>query len=241
MIHPTHRNRTPYLFHFDGQTVALGEPSYLEAINEYLLSAKVATRPTFWDQAYLQDVAEADPERIQPLLSQFEEAGKPTDHSLLNSVGATCTDEEFWAAIERGIFSSVTWDGGDSPLYLPEVPEWLRNARSWEFDPVAPADGPGTAGGWTSVRAREGNGYPLGLFQLTSPDMFWVFGGAEDLDEVFGLCQHLASYRTGFDLATAYFGHDARYSSIALPLECRMTLEEELFLQGVDTETLFWH
>ena len=239
-MRPTHRTRTPYLFHFDGQTVALGEPKYLYVINEYLLTAKLSTRPTFWDHAYLADLAEADPEKFAPQLSTLQEAGGPSDHHLLNSVGVTCTQEEFWAAIDKAVFSSVTWDGGDDPLYLPEAPEWLRHARAWEFDPIAPAEGVGSMGGWVRVNGREGSGYPLGLFQLTSPDMFWVLGSAEDLDDVIALCQQLAGFRIGFNKVTAYYGHDATYSSIALPIECRATLEEELFIAGVDTETLFW-
>lgn len=240
MVHPTHRTRTPYLFHFDGQTVALGEPSYLYTINEYLLAAGASTRPTFWDHAYLHNIAEHNPEDITWQLPNLKDAGGPTSRNLLNSIGTNLTEEEFWAAIEKGIFNTVSWSGGNEPLYFPQTPEWLEHARAWEFDPVAPAEGPGTLGGWTSTRTRAGQGYPVGLFQLTSNDSFWAFGSAEDLEALYELCTDLATYRTGFNQTTIYYGQDGNYSSLAFPLECRTTLEEELFIAGVDTETLFW-
>lgn len=238
-LRPTHRKRTPYLLHFEGQTVVLGESEYLFAVNEYLLAAQVATRPTLWDQAYLEAHADWDPQALGVDLSLLEAAGGPDARRLLNSVGCNLEMEDFWEALERGVFASAPWHR-EATVFVPQLPDWLVACRSWFFDPVAPAEGPGSAGGWSRVRSRPGSGYPVGLFQLTSRDTFWVLGGAEELEAIFALCQGLAAYRTGFDQATAYYAQDGFYSSLLLPLDCRQTLEEELFLAGLDTETLFW-
>lgn len=242
MLHPTHRSRTPYLFHFDHQTVALGDPHFLYSINEYLLTAKKATRPTFWDEVYLADLAQEFPDIYPQNIAEekFASFAGPDRKNMLNSVGTDCTEQEFWQAVEQAVFSDFAWPVGNEPLYLPELPDWLKHARAWEFDPAAPSDGPGNLGGWVRTRGREGNGYPLGLFQLTDANSFWVFGSADDLDDVMALCNSIADVRAGFDQATAYFGQDARFSSIALPIECRAHLEEELFIAGIDVESLFW-
>lgn len=234
---PTHRSRSPYIFHFDGQTVALGEPDFLRRINDRLTEQSYTTRPTFWDQAYLADLSMQNPENFSPGLEQF---GAPSDPDLLNSVGVSCSQEEFWSAMYVRSFASTPWSKGEETLYMPQLPSWLEKARAWVFDPIAPSEGAIDAAGWVRVRGRNGGGQPIGLFQLTSPDSFWVFGSDVDLAGVADLCRSLAKLRTGFDQISVYLGYDLSCSSIALPLECRQPLEEELFLLGVDTETLFW-
>lgn len=240
VLHPTHMARTPYLFHFQGQTVAMGEPRFLYEINELLLKAKQATRPTFWDQAYLVDAAQDNPDLEVAGVEGFAGFAAPDDYNLLNSVGCDLDREDFWTAVERGVFATAQWPVGNAPLFMPETPQWLANARAWEFDPILPPDGPGSMGGWARVAGREGAGQPVGLFQLTDPDSFWVLGSADDLDEVMNLCRELGRIRSGFDQATGYLDDSARYSCLALPLSCRHALEEELFLVGVDVESLFW-
>lgn len=236
-LSPTHRARSPYLFHFDGQTVALGEPQFLGKINDRLVEQGYSTRPTFWDQAYLADLSMQNPENFSVGLEQF---GSPSDPELLNSVGATCSREEFWGAMYARAFDAVPWTDGTDTLYMPQLPDWLERTRAWVYDPLSPPDGPGEMGGWVRVRENPGGGQPVGLFQLTSPESFWVFGSAADLVQVRELCKGLARYRTGFDGLTAYLGYDLLPSSLCLPVECRQALQEELFLAGVDAETLFW-
>lgn len=236
-LHPTHRKRTPYLFHFHGQTVAMGEPTFLFDINEILLKAGVSTRPTFWDQTYFADV---DGESRQLIGSGAEDFGTANDKSMLNSVGVSLDREAFWDAIQKGIFASAQWPSDDEALFLPEIPDFLQKARSWEFDPILPADGPGDMGGWDRIDGRAGTGQPIGLFQLTAPDSFWVLGSAEDLEGLFAFCKELAQFRLGFDKTTGFIGSEGRYTCLALPIECRGALEEELWNAGVDTESLFW-
>lgn len=237
MLHPTHRARTPYLFHFEGQTVALGEPKFLEEINELLLRGGASTRPTFWDQAYLVEMEKENPELIG---QGFDTYAGPDDMNLLNSVGVSMEKEQFWDTIQTGVLLGAKWPEGNETAFMPQMPDWLKNARSWEYDPVAPPDGPGNLGGWTRVRSREGSGQPVGLFQLTDPDSFWVLGSVDELDAVMALCKEFASFREGFDLATGYIDESGRYSCIALPIVCRSTMEEELFIAGIDCESLFW-
>ena len=236
-MHPTHMARTPYIFHFQGQSVAMGEPRFLQEIEHLLREAGEQPRPTFWNQQYLVDALNEYPALLESGVEGFGASG-PGD--LLNSVGTDLGPEEFWEAIDRGVFRSTEWPVGNAPLFLGQRPDWLEHARSWEFDPVAPPDGPGELGGWTRLRGREESGQPVGMFQLTDPDSFWVLGSADDLDDVMNLCRELAGYREGFDLATAYFDETARYSSIALPLRCKQPLQEEFFIAGVDCEPRFW-
>lgn len=236
-LHRTERERTPYLFHFKGQTVALGNPEFLFEINDLLLKAGISTRPTFWDQAYFEGPSG---EYMELKGTGVEDFGAANDKSMLNSVGANLEREEFWDAIEKGVFLGTSWPVGNAPLVLNEVPVWLKNARSWEFDSVLPPDGPGEMGGWARLDERAGAGYPVGLFQLTSEDSFWVLGSADDLDGIMELCCELAPIRTGFSQATGFIGTDARYNCLALPMGCRQVLQEELFAAGVYAETLFW-
>ena len=100
--------------------------------------------------------------------------------------------------------------------------------------------GPGAPGGWVRTRSIPGEGRPVGLFQLTDRDAFWVFGAAQDLRGIVALCGSLARFRRGFDALTAYAGPDDVLGSLALPLICREALQEELMVRGVDVETLFW-
>lgn len=237
LLHPTHRKRIPYLFHFEGQTVALGDPKFLFALNDLLLTAGVSTRPTFWDPSHFADHPDEFFSAAQAGADRF---GGANENSLLNSVGVALEQEDFWSAVEKGVFKNTEWPIGNAPLFMPETPDWLQNARAWEFDPVLPPAGPGGMGGWDRVRGRSGSGQPLGLFQLTSEDSFWVLGSAEDLESVIQLCRELAQTRTGFELATAFIGQEGTYSCLALPIDCHVTLEEELFLAGIDTESLFW-
>lgn len=237
-LSPTHRKRSPYLFHFDGQTVALGEPRYLQRIDERLREQGYATRPTYWDQAYLADLAASAPE--EGTQDQF---ASPSDPAQLNSVGVSCSSSEFWSAMYARSFGSTPWGGEGETLYMPQLPDWLERTRAWTLDPLAPQDGPGDldpAGGWVRVRDQSGAGAPLGLFQLTSPDYFWVFGSAPDLKQVVHLCRELGRDLSGFDSATAYLGYDLTCSSVRLPIECAQPLQEQLFLAGVDAETLLW-
>lgn len=237
VLSPTHRARSPYLFHFDGQTVALGESEFLVSINERLVEQGYITRPTFWDQAYTADVSVGD------VLGAADGAGPlggSLDDGALNSVGVACGREEFWGAMYARAFEKADWSEGGDTLYMPQLPLWLERTRSWVFDPLAPADGPGLGGGWVRVRETPGGGQPVGLFQLTSPDSFWVFGSAVDVAQVRDLCRDLAQIRTGFGEMTVYLGYDLAPSSLCLPVECKLALQEELFLAGVDVETLFW-
>ncbi len=236
-MYPTHAKRTPYLFHFEGQTVALGEAQYLHQINELLVKAGKTTRPTFWDQVYLEQVSSQTP---YPALTALEDLGGPGRQNMLNSVGTSLSPQAFWEALEKGLFASMPWPRENQPLYLPQFPSWLTQARAWEYDPVAPPDGPGQLGGWTRLQGSNQAGQPLGLFQLTDPHSFWVLGSAADLAAPMQLCRDLAPIRQGFDQATGYLDESGHYSCLALPLQCRSPLEEELFIAGVDKESLFW-
>lgn len=236
-LSPTHRARTPYLFHFDQQSVALGEAHFLGYIDALLRSLDVPTQTTYWDQVYLAQMENQFGEFTSAsLLSE----GAQDNSDMINSVGAPLTEPELWEKFEAAIFAQMSWPTEDEELYLPSLPEWLQNARSWEFDPVAPAQGPGNIGGWVRTRGRPGAGQPVGLFQLTDPQSFWVLGSPEDLASVHELCLEMARIRSGFQQTTAYLGHDLLFSSLALPLECRQPLEEELYIAGIDAETLFW-
>ncbi len=235
-LHTTTGTRTPYLFHFEGQTVALGEPKFLHEINEILTSADVVTRPTYWDHAYFTDEAGNSTTLDGASIDGFV---SPEDRHMLNSVGVDLDPAQFWAAIEKGVFNAGEWPD-DGPVFVPQLPDWLANARSWEFDPVLPTDGPGSIGGWSRRRGVDGAGQPVGLFQLTAPDSFWVFGSVADLEGIRALCESLTVIHREFDQTTVYLGEDARISSIALPVGCHELLEQELFAAGVDTESLFW-
>lgn len=240
-LKPTSRKRGPYIFHFEGQTVALGEPRYLHRINERLIEQGYRTRPTYWDQAYLADLSMTNPENFSVAAEQFD---LPSQPDQLNSVGVDCTSSEFWSAMYARAFNAASWGAeSDDTLYMPQLPDWLERSRAWSIDPLAPYEGdgePDPIGGWVRVRETPGSNQPLGLFQLTSNTSFWVFGSAPDLKQVVRLCRELARERTGFDRMVAYMGYDLTCSSICLPIECRRPLEEELFLAGVDAETLFW-
>ncbi|MDO4898536.1 MAG: hypothetical protein Q3965_04425 [Rothia sp. (in: high G+C Gram-positive bacteria)] len=236
-LKPTHRSRSPYLFHFDGQTVALGDPEFLQRINDRLVEQGYATRPTFWDQAYLADLSAVNPEHFGGDLEQF---AQPSDPGQLNSVGVNCSQSEFWSAMYARSFANAPGIEEEETLYMPQLPSWLEKTRAWVLDPIAPSDGAENPEGWVRVRERNGSGQPVGLFQLTSPDFFWVFGSAAELVEIARLCRNLAKIRTGFSRMGVYLGYDLSPSSITLPIECRTPLEEELFLAGVDAETLFW-
>ena len=54
------------------------------------------------------------------------------------------------------------------------------------------------------------------------------------------LCRSLARFRIGFDQVTPYLGPDDTIGSLALPIECRDALHEELMIRGVDVESMFW-
>lgn len=228
VIRPSFRARTPFLLHFDDQTVALGDAHLLQQIEANLLAADRAPRTTFWDQAYLSGeegalfAPDPDPEHI-------------------NSVGITGGAEEFWAAMDAAVFQQTEWPREETAtVWFPEYPAWLRETTSWTYDPICPPMGPGAPGGWVRTRSVPGEGRPVGLFQLTDRDAFWVFGAAQDLRGIVALCGSLARFRRGFDALTAYAGPDDVLGSLALPLICREALQEELMVRGVDVETLFW-
>lgn len=228
-LRPSFQPRAPYLFHFDDQTVALGDPEFLRLIETDLISAGLATRTTFWDQAYL-DGEDGEPFAPDP------------DPENINSVGIQGDEDVFWSAMESALFARAEWPQEDTAtVYFPEYPQWLRNAQSWSFDPVCPPLGPANPGGWVRRRGVAGAGHPIGLFQLTDDDSFWVLGAEEDLEAVVDLCASLARFRRGFDALTGYRGPDDVLGSLALPLICREPLHEELMIRGVDVETLFWN
>jgi hypothetical protein len=226
IIKPSFKPRAPYILHFEEQTVAVGDPEFLKQIETFLLSADLATRTTYWERSAADDdaVFEPDPE--------------PED---MNAVGIEGDEEIFWNAMHAAIFSRTEWPEDESAtVYFPEMPEWLERAQSWYFDPVCPPLGPGTPGGWIRRRSVEERGHPVGLFQLTDQDSFWVFATEEDLQDVIDLCESLARFRAGFAQATPYLGPDDTVGSVALPLICREALMEELVIRGVDVETMFW-
>ncbi|MDN5618294.1 hypothetical protein GMA10_04175 [Kocuria koreensis] len=224
-INPSFKARTPYIFHFDDQTVVLGDPEYLKQVETFLLTADLATRTTYWD------TGEEDP-------LDFDPDPEPED---MNSVGIEGDESVFWNAIESAIFQQTEWpEGEDAVVYAPHVPDWLSQAQSWYFDPICPPLGPGGPGGWVRRRAVDGRGYPVGLFQLTEADSFWVFASEEDLSDIMELCRSLARFRIGFDQVTPYLGPDDTIGSLALPIECRDALHEELMIRGVDVESMFW-
>lgn len=227
-MRPSFKPRTPYILHYDDQTVVLGDPEYLQTVETYLVSADLTVRSTFWDQT---DAA-GDEQAF------FEPDPEPEN---LNSVGIIGDETVFWNAIESAVFQQTEWPQEDeATVYPPRFPEWLTNAQSWLFDPVAPALGPASHGGWVRRRAVGGKGFPMGLFQLTDPESFWVFGAEGDLEDLQRLCQELARFRLGFDQATAFLDESDSLASMVLPLQCRDALQEELLLRGVDVETLFW-
>lgn len=240
-LHPTHRKRTPYLFHFEGQTVALGEPGFLRKINDRLIEAGYSTRPTYWDQAYLEELSSRLPEQGRAGADLFDD---PSDPEQLNSVGVICSSSEFWSAMYARSFQQAGQEQPGETLYMPPLPSWLEGARAWVLDPIAPQDGPDAPdplGGWVRTRGPEGSGQPVGIFQLGSPTSIWVFGSSEDLVQVLALIRDLARDLTGFDRATAFLGYDLLPSSIRLPVDCAQALQEHLFLAGVDTEVLLWN
>lgn len=197
--------------------MALGQASFLEVINQRLRAAGHRTRPTYWDQAY-------------PL--------EETDQ--LNSVGVACGPEAFWEAMYAPGFEQASWPSQEDTLYMPQLEPWLREARAWEYDPLAYTDEPGEAGGWLRVRAQPVAGQPVGLFQLTDARSFQVFGSESDLLALAHRCRELATRDPALEGMQVFRGPDLTPSSLSLPLACRQVLEEELFLSGVDAETLFW-
>lgn len=226
MIRPSFKPRAPYILHFEDQTVVLGDPEFLEKIDLFLGTANIPTRPTYWDQAY----AEQD--------GLFGPDPGPED---LNSVGMDGDEEAFWRAMEAASFQRAEWPEEESAtVYMPSFPDWLASARTWYYDPVCPPLGPGAVGGWTRRRGGTGHGFPVGLFQLTEADSFWLFASDEDVDGILELCRDLARFRQGFDHVTPYLGPDDTIGSVAFPLVCREPLTEELMVRGVDVETLFW-
>ncbi|OAX65261.1 hypothetical protein A5N15_03080 [Rothia kristinae] len=134
VIRPSFRARTPFLLHFDDQTVALGDAHLLQQIEANLLVADRAPRTTFWDQAYLSGeegalfAPDPDPEHI-------------------NSVGITGGAEEFWAAMDAAVFQQTEWPREETAtVWFPEYPAWLRETTSWTYDPIC-ADGSGGSRG----------------------------------------------------------------------------------------------
>lgn len=223
--------RTPYLFHWEGQTVALGQASFLEVINQRLRAAGYPTRPTYWDQAYPIGRAAVPPDDLTLPLGQADQ---------LNSVGVDCGPETFWEAMYAPGFEQASWPSQEDTLYMPQLEPWLREARAWEYDPLAYTDEPGVMGGWLRVRAQPVGGQPVGLFQLTDAQHFQVFGSETDLLALAHRCRELAAQEPGLGQMQVFRGPDLTPSSLSLPLTCRQVLEEELFLSGVDAETLFW-
>lgn len=197
--------------------MALGQASFLEVIDQRLRAAGHRTRPTYWDQAYPLEVADQ-----------------------LNSVGVDCGSEAFWEAMYAPGFEQASWPGQEDTLYMPQLEPWLREARAWEYDPLAYTDEPGEAGGWLRVRAQPVGGQPVGLFQLTDARSFQVFGSETDLLALAHRCRELTAQEPGLGQMQVFRGPDLTPSSLSLPLTCRQVLEEELFLSGVDAETLFW-
>lgn len=232
---PTHRQRMPYIFHFNGRSVAMGEPAYLNAIDECLTQQGIEHQTTYWDQVYLAQLEDDLAGKPPSLLADSSHM-----QQMMNSVGVDLDQEEFWSALENSIVQQMSWPDDGKELTMPVIPDWMSKTGVWVFDPVAPPQGPGNVGGWVRVRGREGTGHPVGLFQLTEPGAFWVLGSADDLERVHQLCLELARFREGFDQVTAYLGYDLRVSCLALPITCRATLEEEFYIAGVDTESLFW-
>lgn len=215
--------RVPYVLHFEGRTVVLGEPAHLEELDALLRSGGVDTRPTYWHGM------------------RADEPG-----AALNSVGTDLTAGQFWDRVDAGVFAAARWPVDvDGPLYLPAPPGWLQRARAWDYDPVAPALGAAEPGGWLRVPGWSGTenndaGAPVGLLQLTDPGSFWVLGSDADVLEVAEIGKELARYRLGFDRLAAYFGPDDRIGCLRLPLLCREPLEDELIARGVDIEPRFW-
>lgn len=222
-ITPSFKPRTPYVLHYDEQTVVLGEPEHLAQVASFLEAAGKATTRTYWDQAYSgQEDFEPDPEE-------------------LNAVGMEGSAQDFWDALQHAAFQQAEWPQEETAtVYLPQLPAWLEKAQSWHFDPVSPPLGPGAVGGWIRERAQDETGRPVGLFQLTEGDSFWVFATEKDLEGIMELCKTLAPFRQGFDHLTPYLGPDDTIGSVALPLVCREALHEELMVRGVDVETAFW-
>lgn len=227
-MRPSFRARTPYILHYEDQTVVLGDPQLLHVVQAYLHSAGLPTRSTSWDQP--------------PWESAEEELFSPDpDPEHLNSVGIDGDEQVFWNAIESAVFQQTEWpQDPEATAYPPQFPEWLHNAQSWCFDPVAPPVGPAASGGWIRSRAVGGRGFPVGLFQLTDSGSFWVFAAEEDLEDLQRLCEELSRFRLGFDRATVFLDTHGSLSSMVLPIQCREPLVEELMLQGVDVESMFW-
>ena len=48
-------DRVPYVLHFEGRTVVLGEPAHLEELDVLLRGAGAETRPTYWHGMRAED------------------------------------------------------------------------------------------------------------------------------------------------------------------------------------------
>lgn len=224
--------RVPYVLEHQGRTVVLGEPLHLAEIDRMMHRAQVPTATTV-----------------------SATGGRHLEGVLLNSVGMDLPLPRFWDRVQSAAFDDAAWPrDADSPVLVPQPPQWLREARCWEYDPIAPLMGgarapdgtvQGYAGGWVSRPSYEGaptfrGAGAVGLFQLMDAESFWVLASTEDLLEIVDLCSDLQRYRRGFQEVRVCFDETDRIGSLRFPLICREVLEDELLARSVDVEPRFW-
>lgn len=223
--------RVPYVLEHQGTTVVLGEPLHLAEIDRMLQRMRIQTATTV-----------------------SATGGLHLEGVLLNSVGADIPLHRFWETLHLAAFDddSVDWRDQDAEVLVPEPPQWLREARCWEYDPIAPLMGGQPqdpqaphSGGWVARPAFGGldsarRGGSVGLFQLMDRESFWVLAAQETLVEIVELCRDLQRYRRGFPQLRVCFDETDRIGSLRLPLICREVLEDELIARSIDIEPRFW-
>lgn len=225
-------DRVPYVLEHQGRTVVLGEPLHLAELDRMMHRAQVQTTTTI-----------------------SATGGMTPDGVLLNSVAVDLPAHRFWERVQSAAFDDARWpEDDDGEVLVPRPPAWLRGARCWEFDPIAPLLGgradpsgalQGYSGGWVARPSFDGadtsrSGGAVGMFQLMDAESFWVLASQQALLEIADMARDLQRYRRGFDQLRVCFDETDRIGSLHLPLICREVLEDELIARGSDIEPRFW-
>ncbi|MDO4255266.1 MAG: hypothetical protein Q4C81_09030 [Kocuria sp.] len=228
MTHHQAAQRVPYMLEYQGRTVILGEPEHLAYLDHMLKRRDVPTSTTV-----------------------SSTGGLRPDGVLLTSLAVDLNMDTLWDTVYTSAFDDAVWPHDDSPLTVPQPPDWLVAARCWEYEPAAPVlpvvqtSQIPEPGGWVHRPSFNGadtalTGGSVGLFQLTDHATLWVFASAEVLGEIHQLGTDMARYRIGFTQMCLCFDEFERPGSLRLPALCRDVLEDELIAHSMDIESRFW-